>query len=240
MDMLGIPVVIAVILAGLATSLGLQWSRRRRAYQLAWTVALFWGFVGTLAFVLSAALGGQVFLFRLYYLGGAVLIAPLLGVGSAYLLRTAVWARLLLGITVVSAAVAALGLWTTPLDPARLHAMGIAPGTQLITAPLVIIPVVVGNSLGTIAVVGVALASVWRAVRTRAQSGQAWGNALIAAGTLLVAAAGSLARLGHGAGFWGTMTAGWVVVYFGVTVVSSAHARVHAEQGGPLGQPGSA
>lgn len=229
--MIGIPVLMAVVLGALTWMLGGQWRARRRPHQLAWAVALGAGCAGTVAFILSNLTGGDPLLFRLYYLGGAVLIAPLLGVGSAYLLGKPLWARLMLAVAVVSGVCALVGLVGAPLSRGALAALGIAPGTTLITAPLVVVAVIVGNSLGTVAVVGVAVASLLRAWRGGAPARFAWGNGLIAAGTLVIAAAGTMARLGHGAGFWATMTVGWCVVYTGVTTVSAV--RLPAAQTAP-------
>ena len=230
---------MAAVLLALTGLVGAQYRRRHRSYQLAWTAALAVGCAGTVAFALSAALGGNALLFRAYYLGGAVLTAPLLGVGSAYLLARPIWARLLLAVTAAVTIGAMAGLLTTPIPAAGLRALGIGPGTTLVHATLVVVAVVVGNSLGTIAVVGVALASIWRAIRAGAPAALAWGNGLIAAGTLAIAAAGSLARLGAGAGFWVTMTAGWCVVYGGVRVTSGTRPRAGAAlaEGAPPPSP---
>lgn len=233
--MVAIPWIMALVLLALSWMLGAQFRRRRRPYQLAWAVALGVGCAGTVAFALSAAVGGDASLFRAYYLGGAVLTAPLLGVGSTYLLGRVIWARLLLAVTALVALAALWGLVTTPISPSGLHQLGIAPGTTLVSAPLTVAAVVVGNSLGTIAVVGVALASIWRAFRASAPAGLAWGNGLIAVGTLVIAAAGSLARLGQGAGFWVTMTAGWCVVYGGVRVTSAVRHPADRAQGSASG-----
>lgn len=220
--MVAIPWLMALILLALTWMLAAQFRRRRRPYQLAWAVALAVGCAGSVAFALSAMSGGNADLFRAYYLGGAVLTAPLLGVGSTYLLGRPLWPRLLLAVTGLVTLAALWGLIVTPISPSGLRQLGIAPGTTLVHAPLTIVAVVVGNSLGTIAVVGVALASIWRALRAGAPAALAWGNAFIAAGTLCIAAAGSLARLGQGAGFWVTMTVGWCVVYGGVRATGAA------------------
>jgi len=153
-----------------------------------------------------------------------VLIAPLLGVGSAYLLPDPRWARLLLGITVACALVAGVGLAALPLDRGALANLDLGPGAGVVTAAPVIASVIIANTLGTIAVVGVALRSLLAAVFRARPWTLVWGNGLIAAGTLIIAAAGSLARLGHGVGFWGTMTIGWIVLYGGFALLAAGTA----------------
>lgn len=218
------PLITAVVLAVLSLAVLGQWRARHRPYQLAWTISLTCGLVGALAYVAAVESGDNAWLFRLYYMGGAVLIAPLLGVGSAYLLPNRLWARLLLWVTILCAAAAAVGLTAFPLDQAALAQLASGPGSGAVTAPLVIVPLIIVNSLGTIAVVGVALRSIFQALFRHRPWTFVWGNGLIAGGTLVIAAAGSMARLGHGAGFWGTMSVGWIVVYGGFALMAAVAA----------------
>lgn len=220
--MIAFPALTAVVLAVLSYAVYGQWRSRHRSQQLAWTVALLWGLIGTLAYIGAILAGDNAWLFRLYYMGGAVLIAPLLGVGSAYLLPNKLWARLLLGITILSAALAAVGLLAFPLNTRALADLAAGAGTGVVTSGVVIVPLVVGNALGTVAVVGVALRSIFAAVFGGRPWGLVWGNGLIAVGALLIAEAGSVARLGNGEAFWGTMTVGWIVLYGGFALMAAA------------------
>ena len=224
--MLAFPIVTAVVLAVLTVFI---WGRQRgRPQQVAWAVALVIGLVGTVAYTASALLGGAPSLFRLYYLGGAVLSAPMLGVGSCYLLPGRIWARAMLAVTVVCGVVAAVGLWLSPVAVSALSSLGVAPGTGIITSPLVVIPTAVGNALGSFAIIGVAVWSLVRSLRGHAPWRIAGGNVLIAAGALILAAGGSLARLGHGDGFWVTMAVGWAILAGGVLVMSAFRPRTQA------------
>ena len=231
--MIAYPLVTALVLAVLTAAVYGQWRTRHHAHQLAWTVSLAWGLIGTLAYLGAVLSGGNAWLFRLYYMGGAVLIAPLLGVGSAYLLPNRLWARLLLGVTVVCAGVAGVGLVVGPLRASALAHLAWGPGSTAVTSPLVIVPLIVANSLGTVAVVGVALRSVFTALFRGSPWAFVGGNALIAGGTLVVAAAGSMARLGDGAGFWGTMSVGWVIVYGGFALMAAAATRLQLARRSP-------
>ena len=150
------------------------WAAALAAFALA-SGALAWG----------AAAGWNDAAFRVYYLGGALLTAPLLGVGSLLLIgrRLAapvglVYVGLALGIalamplqvelsgTEVPEAQDVLDLW-----PARALA-------------------IVGNSLGTLAVVAVAIATFRR---------RPLGNGLVLAGVVVAALGSGLAGLGVGA-----------------------------------------
>jgi hypothetical protein len=219
--MLVFPVLTAVVLVALTVAVFRQYRQRHRPYQAAWSAAMAVGALASIAYVLCVLAGDNPVLFRAYYLGGAVLVAPLVGLGSAYLLPNPLWARIYLGVTAAGGLLGIAGLLTQPLDRAALRQLGYGPGTGVVHGAAILVPLIVLNSLGTVAVVGVALWSVYRSALRHAPWVFVGGNALIAGGTLLVALAGSLARLGAGAGFWGTMAVGWVVVYVGVVLMAA-------------------
>jgi hypothetical protein len=158
---------------------------RRSPAFMAWSAALAAYALAAGALAWAAAAGWNEASFRLYYLGGALLTASLLGVGSLLLVgrRLAgpiglVYAGLAIGVAVavplqeelsgtqVPEAQDVLELW-----PARLLA-------------------IVGNSVGTLAVVVVALATFRR---------RPLGNALILAGVGVAALGSALGGLGVGA-----------------------------------------
>jgi hypothetical protein len=79
--------MVAAILAGLFTVLLLdQWLRRRRTYQLVWAIGVAWFGIAALAEVLGSLAGWDSFLYRMWYLGGAILVAAWLGLGTVLLL----------------------------------------------------------------------------------------------------------------------------------------------------------
>jgi hypothetical protein len=160
--------------------------RRVRAPQLAaWAAALAAYALAAGALAWGAAAGWNEAAFRIYYLGGGLLTAPLLGAGSLLLagrMRVVpvvlVYTGLAIGIAVVA-----------PLD-------GPISGTDVPEAQDVLelwparVVAIAGNSLGTIAVVAVALLTL----RMRLL-----GNALILAGVGVAALGSALAGLGAGA-----------------------------------------
>lgn len=229
--MLAYPVITAIILCVLAAAVLRQYAQRRRAHQAAWSAALLAGAAGAVAYVLCVLLHDNAALFRVYYIGGALLTAPLLGLGSTYLLPGAVWARIYLVLAAVGGAVGVVALAVQRLDRTALSAIGYGPGTAVVHGAVALTALVLLNTLGTVGVVGVALWSIYRAARR----GDPWryvgGNALIAGGTLVIAAAGGLARLGHGAGFWATMTLGWLIVYGGFALMAAYRPLARPAQG---------
>ena len=159
--------------------------RRRRAPELAaWAAGLGAYSVAAGALAWGAAAGWSDASFRVYYLGGALLTAALLGVGSLLLVRKR-W------ITPVALVYVGVAIGVAVAVP--LH--GDVSGTEIPEQDVLDlwparIVAIVGNSLGTLAVVGVALATL----RTRPV-----GNVLVLAGIAVAAIGSGLAGLGIGA-----------------------------------------
>src|SRR5207253_3138211 len=152
--------------------------------------ALAWG----------AAHGWDARAFRVYYLFGGLLTAPLLGAGSLLLAghrwaRTAslLYAGLAVGVAVAMPVHGAFGAHGIPRAQAHLH---VVPARLLAIA---------GNAAGTLAVVGVAVATLRR---------RPLGNMLILAGVALAAVGSAPAGLGE-AGTAGLVAAASVLLYLG-------------------------
>ncbi len=160
--------------------------RRRRAPELAvWAAGLGAYALAAGALAWGAAAGWSDAVFRVYYLGGALLTATLLGAGSLRLVGKR-W--------IVPVALMYAGLAVGVAVAVPLH--GDVSGTTIPEAQDVLdlwparILAIVGNSLGTLAVVGVAIAT-FRA--------RPLGNALIVVGIAVAGLGSGLAGLGIGA-----------------------------------------
>jgi hypothetical protein len=185
------PFAAAVVSFGLARSLRDRgrsaWAAALAAYALA-ASAMAWG----------AADGWDGRSFRVYYLAGGLLTAPLLGVGSL-LLNGRRWAAPLgfayAGLAVgVALAMPVHGRFGAGIPAAQDH-IGWLPRLVAIVA----------NSLGTVVVVVVALAT-FRA--------RPLGNSLIVAGVAVAAVGSSLAGLGV-AGVGGFVLVAACLLYLG-------------------------
>jgi hypothetical protein len=160
--------------------------RRRRAPELAvWAAGLAAYAVAAGALAWGAAAGWSDPVFRVYYLGGALLTAALLGAGSVRLVGKR-W--------IVPVALVYVGLAVGVAIAAPLH--GDISGTAIPKAQDALdlwparVLAIAGNSLGTLAVVGVAIAT-FRA--------RPLGNALILAGIAIAGLGSGLAGVGIGA-----------------------------------------
>jgi len=152
---------------------------------VAWAAGLAAYAVAAGALAWGAAAGWSDAAFRVYYLGGALLTAPLLGAGSLLVVgrrrafpASLVYTGLALGVALAM-----------PLD-------GAPTGTDVPEAQDVLdlwparVLAIAGNTIGTIAVVAVALTTFRR---------RPLGNTLVLAGIAVAALGSALAGLGVGA-----------------------------------------
>jgi hypothetical protein len=172
----------ALVSLRLAGSLVARLRERRRPELAAWSASLLAYALASGALAWGAAHGWDARSFRVYYLCGGLLTAPLLGAGSL-LLTGRRWA----GPLALLYAGLAIGIvLAVPVHGA--FAEGGIPRAQdhldLVPARLVAIA---GNALGTIAVVTVALTTIRR---------RPLGNALLLGGIAFAALGSALAGLG--------------------------------------------
>jgi hypothetical protein len=206
-------VAVAAAVVGLAFGMSTleRWLRARRPYELAWSAALamFALAAGALAFGAQAGWSGPVF--RVFYLFGAISDVPVLALGTVYLLagRRAGGATAL-GVTVFcafAAGVVVMAPFRAPLPVDQL-----VQGSKVF-GPMPRILAGVGSAGGAITIFGGALWSLWRVVRSAAPRRLLWSNALIALGTLILAASGTLNSV------FGAMTAFAVTLLVGISVI---------------------
>jgi len=174
----------ALVSLRLAAELLRRWRGRRAPELLAWSGSLAAFAVASGALAWGAAAGWDDRAFRVYYLFGGLLTAPLLGAGSLLRARVSIAAPVALLYVGLAIGVAI----AVPLDPS-------VTGTAIPDAAshLAFLPAralaLVGNVTGTVAAVAVALTGIRR---------RPVGNTLVIAG--VVAAAGGSAAAGLGAG----------------------------------------
>jgi hypothetical protein len=172
----------ALLALRLAGRLAARWRARRAPELLAWSASLLAYGVAAAALAWGSAAGWTDAAFRLYYLFGGLLTAPLLGAGSLLL----VGRRWVAPIVLVYAGLAAGAAIAEPFSlPVHGHAIPEAQ-QHLDYFPLRILAIA-GNAVGTAAVVLVAL----RTIRRRPV-----GMSLILAGVAVAAVGSAVAGLG--------------------------------------------
>jgi hypothetical protein len=172
----------ALVALRLAGALAGRWRARRAPELAAWALSLLSYAAASAALAWGAAAGWDDRSFRVYYLCGGLLTAPLLGLGSL-LLNGRRWALppalVYAGLAVGVAVAAPLhdGISGTSIPEAQTH-------LDFFPARLVAI---VGNTLGTAAVLAVAIVTIRR---------RPLANVLIVAGVATAAAGTALSGLG--------------------------------------------
>ena len=171
----------ALLSLRLAAMLAARWRDRRRPELAAWSAALLAYAAASGALAWGAAAGWDSRSFRVYYLFGGLLTAPLLGLGSLVLYG---WRRIVgpalvyVGLAVgIAITVPVHGAFGTDIPAAQDH-------LDFFPARLV---AVVANITGTVAVVAVALVTIRR---------RPLGNVLVLAGVAVAAAGTALSGLG--------------------------------------------
>jgi hypothetical protein len=181
-----LPFAAALVSLRLAADLLRRWRTRRATELLAWggSLAAFALASGALAW--GAAAGWDDRAFRVYYLFGGLLTAPLLGAGSLLRARIAYAAPVALLYAGLAVGVAI----AMPIDPS-------VTGTDIPDAAdhLAVVPAralaLVGNVTGTLAAVAVAMTGLRR---------RPLGNGLIIGGVVAAAVGSAVAGLGAGGG----------------------------------------
>ena len=194
--------LVALRLAGRVAG---RWRARRASELLAWSGALFAYAVAAAALAWGAAHGWDARAFRVYYLFGGLLTAPLLGAGSLLIWRKR-WAGpvalVYVGLAVgIALAVPVHGVFSGSGIPAAQDHLDFVPARLVAVA---------ANTLGTLAVVVVAAATFRR---------RPLGNALIVLGVAVAAAGTALAGLGV-AGTAGFALAAVLALYAGFVAPS--------------------
>jgi len=231
------PVVNVVVTALFAGIVLRQYLQRHRPYQLYWSIALTMAFLATLAYVFMVVVqptsGPGVLLFRLYYILGAALMAAWLGLGSIALVSSTRVTRISLIILCVLSLLAIVLISTANIDMSKLSHIAGTPGADILQPALGawLVTIIILNTLGVLAVGGVAVYSGWKLMRRQASvagfhtMNLLWANVLILVGDLLLGAAGTSARLGIKNIFWLIMALGWTVLFSGVLLTSRRSAK---------------
>ena len=214
-----------------------RWLRRRRPHELAWAVSLALFMIGAGALWWAESRGWSNASFKVFFLAGAILNVPFLALGTVYLQfgqrvgdQVRSWLILLSGFAtgVILVAPEKQNI-AGPEFPTAKEVFGVAP--RVLAA--------VGSGVPALFIFGAALWSAFRLVRRRSPSisksvqrdvrsprSLVIGNVLIAAGTAVLSASGSLSgRLGKDRSFAITLLTGIVILFAGFLVSTSASKR---------------
>jgi hypothetical protein len=207
-----------IVTTAFAVAVLVRYTHRRGLYLLFWGLGLILYAMGTFAEFYSTYAWSPL-VFRLWYIGGALLTAAWLGQGTVYLLvrRGNIAHFLMIGL-VAASALAVVIMFTTPLNESAFSV-----GTDLSTQYKQILPAgatvryltPLFNVYGTLWLVGGAAYSAWIFWRKRVLLHRVIGNVLIAAGAMAPAVGGSLSRLGASEFLYVSELLGAVLMFIG-------------------------
>ena len=211
-----------------------RWLRRRQPHELAWTVAMALFTVGSGALWWAESSGWNLMTFRIFFLAGAVLNVAWLALGTVYLLIglragniCRAWLVWLSGLATGVVLIAPTKSQVISTEfPAGREVFGVAP--RVLAA--------VGSGVPAMFIIIGALWSAWRVIRKQNPATSknisrtvispkrlAGGNVLIAVGTLVLSASGTLAgRLGQDRAFAITLLCGVSILFSGFLVASNS------------------
>lgn len=213
------PLAAAAVSGIFSSVLFRQWWSRRKPHQLAWSVALAMFGIASLAAAVGLLFGWDGGWFRTYYLFGAIINVPVLGLGTAYLLLPRRWADAAAIVVIVLSLLATVVVFSTSLIPhARAELAGHdIPHGSAVMPDAVRMMARYYSFVGFIAVVAGALWSSWRLRRQDAEHLRAIAraNILIAVGTFIVAVGSGFAFYGEGWPFSVGLLVGVSLMFWG-------------------------
>lgn len=215
-----VPLATSGLAAAFVVVLFRHWRRRPGALHLAWwTIGVAFFGIAVLAEAAVTLWGWEPWLFRTWYVSGALLGGAPLAQGTVYLLMRRRTAHVLAGCLTVYALVAAVFVVLTPLtiDPASPDALtGRVMDWSWIRA---LTPAL--NLYAVVFLAGGAAWSAWRYWRRDDVAGSLpIGNALIAVGAILPAFRGLVARMGMADTVFVTELAGLALIFAGYRTIT--------------------
>ncbi len=202
----GISLLLVWVMAG-------RLRKKIRPHEGAWVIAFGMFALAATIQVWGDFVGWTATLARLYYVLGATLVVGWLGLGTWLLLARKAWLQQI-GIWVVLL-LTGLGFGLVMLTPVN-ESILVAEGWHALEKPAALTIITIAtNSLGTAILVGGAIWSAWTFWRKRIMLQRMYGLILIAAGAMVVAAGGSLTRLGHQQYLYIAMSIGIGLMFWG-------------------------
>lgn len=208
-----------------------NWRQHKGATYLFW-----WGLgilvygVGTFAESLTTLFGWQEWVFRLWYISGALLGGVLLAQGTVYLMLPRKTANILTVILTIYLTIASIFVILTPIipeliEPFRLSGQVMSWQWVRLFSPFV-------NLYAFIFLVGGAFWSAWKYWKQSHELGsRVLGNLFIAFGALLPGIGGSFARAGQVEVLYVTEFIGLSLIWFGYQImVSDSKISIHLNQ----------
>lgn len=191
-----IPIVTTVVALFFAPKVYRRWKERRSGPHLLWWAAgiLLYG-VGTFTEGWTTLFGWNEWVFRSWYIAGALLGGAPLAQGTVYLLLSRKTANVLSVFLLSFIAVASVGVIMTPIDMSLVETHRLTGAVMEWQQVRLFSPFI--NTYAFIFLVGGAVLSAWRFRKHAALKHRFVGNVYIAVGALLPGIGGMATRMGY-------------------------------------------
>lgn len=207
--------LISFIFAGFVFK---RYLERRGTHLLLWGIGMVFYGIGGFSEGFYGLWGWSPFVFRMWYLFGAILVAAWLGQGTVYLLVNKKWANLLMAILLLGSIYGAVRVFGAELDPelmtASIHTGSEMSGHAIATDGVRSLTPFF-NIYGTLALVGGAAYSAFMFWRKKVLLHRTIGNVLIAIGAILPAFGGTFSRMGIPGALYISELLGAIVLFIG-------------------------
>lgn len=213
-----LPLISSIVSFVFAALILRRYVVRRGLHLLLWGIGMVFYGIGGLCEALFGLFGWNAFVFRLWYLFGAILVAAWLGQGTVYLLAKRRWANVLMALLAAASLYAAFRVFAAELDPglmtSSVHTGSELSGHAIVTSGVRSLTPFF-NIYGTVTLVGGALYSAWIFWRKRVLLHRTIGNILIAVGAILPAFGGAFSRFGIGGALYISELLGAILLFIG-------------------------
>lgn len=204
--------IIGFVYVGLLLA---QWYKRRKPHQMAWAIGfMMYAVAAGMEFYSEFTQNWDPTVYRFYIVLAASMVG-FLGLGSLYLIsRDRFWPSIFLAFVSVCLAVFLWGVFNTELVTEALKPGIVVGGAALgDSGSFPRIMSLFFNIPGTLLLIGCSVYSIILFWPKKAYRYRVWANLLIIVGTLMIAAAGSMARAGRTEGLYaGEMVASMVLL----------------------------
>lgn len=182
-----IPLIASFVSLLFAWKLWQQYAAHKKNSSLLWAVSMFLYAVGAFGEFYGLLLGMNVFMYKLYYISAVSLVA-VMAAGQVYLLSKK-WGHVFFAVTSVGFLAFVLQTAMTPIDVDALAAAGSVVGGEAMPSGIrKIYPPILSGIGGTVLLLG----ALWSWRKTHKRS-----PLMIVIGSLVLMAAGRLAKMGY-------------------------------------------
>ncbi|HYC50426.1 MAG TPA: hypothetical protein VEB19_04875 [Gemmatimonadaceae bacterium] len=208
-----IPIATTIIASAFSTIVLRRYRERGGTHLLWWGVGLILYGVGTLTEALTTVFGWNEWVFRAWYITGALCGGAPLAQGTVYLLMKRRTAHVLSALLITAILTGAVFVMLSPINEAMIdgHRLsGRALGWQWVR---LISPFI--NTYAAVFLIGGAIVSAFRYRANPDKRNKYVGNILIAIGAILPGIGGTFTRMGHVEVLYVTEFVGLLLIYMG-------------------------